>query len=178
LKSFLENYNSEITTSIECFPKEEIIKFIKNKKLSEEDLLLIHFSGHGENIGRKINGKMEMLSSWVNPDDTLVSSFVIDQILSKINCKILLSSDSCHSGKFGDFFTGESPFLFLGSSSIINVSKEYNINSEKTTGILVCLIEQFFKNITIDFKDFVKMSNAFLSKNKIKIKPVFKRKNF
>ena len=179
LKNFLDKYNSKVVTCTDCFPQKEILKFLHENKISEKDLFLIHFSGHGKNIGRKINGKMQMLSTWVNPDESLVSSFNIDKILSNLECKILLTSDSCHSGKFGDFFTGKYPFIFIGSSSIIEISKEYNIGSKEKTGVLVCLLEFIFDKLqNITFDELLKISKEFFKKNNIKKNPVIKIKNF
>jgi len=180
MTNLLNKFNVNIEKKFDCYPKKEILKFIKNKKFQKTDLLYIQYSGHGEIVGRKINGKIEMVSCWVNPDGSKCSGDEIDFILSTLNCKIILVSDSCHSGNFGNFYKGNNPYLFIGSSSIINKSGEYLIGPSKV-GILVSFFEYIFSQIqTINDINFVFIEEnikKFFIKNKIKIKPVIKKYN-
>ena len=116
---FLEKRGFICEKFFDCYPEEELLKFINKNNFNKNDLLYIHFSGHGKVIGKKINNKIEMISTWVNPDYTDCYSYNIDNILSSLNCKIILISDSCHSGNFGNFFIGNNSYLFIGSSSIV-----------------------------------------------------------
>ena len=182
LKVLLKN-KGDFVEIYDCNPQEEILRFIKNKKFEYNDLVIIHYSGHGRFVGRQINGKMEMISTWLHANEKTHSySNDIDFILSSLNCRILLISDSCHSGKFGDFFTGKNPYIFIGSSSITNQSTEYLFkNNEKKTGALVNLFEYILIKIPrIDKLNLLLLQThvkKFYEENKIKIKPVIKGKN-
>lgn len=130
-----------IWKKFDIYPKEEIIKFIHSNNIKKDDLLIIHFSGHGEYVGRKINNKIELISTWVNSDKTYTYSDEICQILSQLVCKIFLISDACHSGDFAKFYNGNSHFLFISSSGILNESLEYGINNKSKSGLLINLLE-------------------------------------
>lgn len=177
MNKLLTRLNFNCVSFFNCFPKEEIIKFINNNKLNFDDLLYVHFSGHGNIKGIKVENKMIMISSWVNPDISECYSIDIDKILSKINCNIILISDTCHSEKFGEFYTGNKPFLFIGSSSIVMKSYEYNFVSLKKTGALTLLFEHMFKIIFLDeitIDNFKKETISFFNKNRIRVKPIIK----
>jgi len=167
---------------IDCNTEKEVYNFCNNKKFNKNDLLIIHYSGHGEKIGKKINGKMSIISTWINNDIinndvTQTHSDTIDSILSKLNCQILLISDSCYSGNFGNFYKGNSRLVYIGSSSINHISKEYIINFDKKTGVLACLFEEILKKYKLDeitVSEFINLSEKFFNKNRIKIKPIIK----
>lgn len=143
-----ENYTTRIVC--DCYPEKEITKFIQNIKLEKEDLLFIHFSGHGKLYGRKINelvrtkkdGKVRLYSSWVNPDNTLFCSCDMKKILSCINIKkIIIISDCCHSETFGDY-DGTSEFLFIGTTNISGIARSY----PQDLGAIAYIFNHFFLN--------------------------------
>ena len=160
-----------------CNPQKEIEIFIQDKQLCEKDLLIIHYSGHGKLIGKTINGKMEMISTWLcNDNKTYNFSDDIDHVLSKLPCKILLISDSCHSGRFGDFYTGKN-MTFIGSSSITNQSKEYLLEGRTKCGILINILEYTLERILfheITFSSMEEFIREFCKKHRIKIRPILK----
>lgn len=149
MKILLSKYTNKIKTYIDCDIEEKISNFCKSIRFTKNNLLLIHYSGHGKMVGKKINNKMEMISTWINSDGSLTHSDNIINILTKVDCFKILISDSCHSGNFTNSYTAESPLLFIGSSSLINLTNEYNIFHNKKSGILVCLFEYFFNQISL-----------------------------
>lgn len=187
MEKILKNMKIFPKICFDCYPQQEILNFLEKTKIEENDLLLIQFSGHGKIVGKSINGKVEILSSWVNPDNKNCLSINIDKILSKVKCKIILISDSCHSGNFGNFYEGKYPFFFIGSSSIIRTSTEYNIKSNKKSGVLVAFFEYIFSKINSieelkNFKElngdmFKKECDLFFKKYKIHKTPVIKEIN-
>ena len=170
LRKLVKNNDKvSFVAAFNCNPQRELEKFIKSNIFSENDLLIVHYSGHGKLVGRTINGKMEMISTWISSDmKTYNYSNDIDTILSNLPCKILLLSDSCHSGRFGDFFTGYD-LIFVGSSSITNQSKEYTFDNRNKSGILIHILE----NINLDKLNF-SLIQEFCKKHKIKVFPVVK----
>ena len=183
-------FNSDIENIIhsftDCYPEKEIKIFLKENKIQEDDIVLVYFSGHGKLIGKRVKNKMEMVSTWVNPDGSYVYSFIIDYILSQISCKrIVLISDSCHSSGFGKYYTGKSPYIFIGSSSIISTSNEYNIpkgsqeyipNSKtQSLGILTYLFIDFHRDILYGNPDnIISLINTVYKKHKITKLPIVK----
>ncbi|MBA3285327.1 MAG: hypothetical protein H0U27_09770 [Nitrosopumilus sp.] len=191
MSNILKHYTQNIYFCTDCYPLIELNKFTK-RKFVNEDLIIIQYSGHGKRIGKKINNKMELLSCWVNPDKSLLNNKQVDDILSKINCPIIFISDSCYSGNFTNYYKGNFPLLFIASSSIISISKEYNIRNFNTkevqvkSGSIVGLLEEIFeikslddilmnKNQLLELHDLLNnhLSN-YLKKNNVKIKPVIK----
>ena len=173
-EKILKKYNSFIKISFDCNPQNEIVDFLKNKKLEKDDLLIIHYSGHGERIGKRINNKMEMISTWLNSDETHTYSFNIDKILSNLNCKIILSSDSCYSGNFGKFYNGNGPFIFIGSSNFFKESDEYKFEG-KYSGALVNLFKYILSKKSLyelDEQNLKELTKNFYNINKIRLKPV------
>jgi hypothetical protein len=139
--------------------------------------MILYFSGHGKIIGKRIDNKMQMLSTWINHDGSYIDSYTIDKILSIITCqKIFLVSDSCHSGNFGNFYTGKTPLIFIGSSSIINTSTEYKKDSKNPAGILTYLFEKY--NILYSEEDLESLINIIYKEHKIKKKAIVKKFNF
>jgi len=182
MENILKEFHSVIEINYDCHPMEVMSKFIKKYStyFDSDDILYIHYSGHGRVIGKRIKGKLEMISTWVSSDDRLTYSYQVDRILSNIKCRIILVSDSCHSGNFGNFYSGKSPYLFIGSSSVINTSTNYKFRRSHTkSGILVCLFEYaaLFGDLNIIFQDMdvnklEDMTFEFLQKHRLKIKPV------
>ena len=112
-----------ITKKIHCYPKEEIIKFLHSIKITKDDLIYIHYSGHGVKRGKNINGNIKIVSSWINPNRTVATSDQIDSLLSSVRCNIILTTDCCHSESFGDLYSGTSPFIFIGTSLLGELSR-------------------------------------------------------
>jgi hypothetical protein len=111
----------EIIQKINCYPKQEIISFLTNNK--NADLIYIHYSGHGVKRGRKVDGNMKILTCWVNPDNTVVSSVEIDTLFFALKCAIILTTDCCHSQTFGQYYFGKAPYIFIGTSLLSEISK-------------------------------------------------------
>lgn len=179
MKILLEKCNYTVIQLTDTYPRDELLKFIKDhgSSLKTNDLFYFHYSGHGKITGQTINGKMEMVSGWMNPDGSLVHGWEINSILVNIPCQILLVSDSCHSEGFGNY-CGDSPYVFIGSSSLIEISKEYSVKGEKT-GILTCLLERIISRdslSTIPTDELLKRAK-FLFGRYCKNKPIIKFKN-
>ncbi len=180
IQNILMKLKINCTGVYDCNPQEEILKFVENKNFQLNDLLIIHYSGHGEMVGRKIKDKIELISTWLTADMKYNYSMEIDAILSNLKCRILLISDSCYSGRFGDFYIGKQKFLYIGSSTIANRSTEYLFHGEKKTGVLVNLFEYILlkekiQNLSFDsLKEYIE---KFFKEKKIKIKPTIKYLN-
>lgn len=161
---------------IDCYPLKVLSLYLN--KINKDDVLFIYFSGHGKIIGKRIDYKMRLLSSWINPDYSYIDSYTIDKILSNINCKkIFLVSDTCHSGNFGDFYTGESPLIFIGSSDIIHKSYEYKSDNKTPVGILVYLFEKYYKEILYLNIDILPLVDKIYKEYKITKNPIVKTFN-
>jgi hypothetical protein len=167
-----------------CNPQIEIRAFLANRVLGTNDLLIIHYSGHGKVVGRKIGEKVEMISTWLCHDEKINNySNDVDYILSRLNCRIILISDSCHSGKFGDYYVGKAPYIFIGSSSIVGQSNEYsfpNSSDKLKSGALVNLFEYILLKIDIKkltFPLLTEYTQQFYKEHSIKVKPILKSKN-
>ena len=177
LEKILEGYNFEISKSIVCYPKREIQNFLKKESLEQEDLLYIHYSGHGIKRGQKLNNEYKLVSAWINPNGSATCSIEIDKILSKLSCKIILTTDSCHSSTFGDNFVKNSTnsLTFIGTSNINMKSKTYIINGESAHGSLLYLFEDLIKNASeIDISNI--KSSSFFKDNNIDTKLIIKIK--
>jgi len=180
MQNILKKYNSDIKTCLDCNPKKELLSYLKYRNMQKNDIFILHFSGHGERIGRKIKNKVELVSTWLNIDKTYTYSFEICDILSRLNCKIFLFSDSCHSGNFSNFYNGNNPFIFIGSSKFVNKSDDYKFDN-KYSGALVNLFEYFITKTDIynlNINKLKELTYEFYKINKIKIKPVIIYKNF
>jgi len=176
LNEILKSHNFNVIKNMaNCYPKNEILNFINQYELKENDLLYIHYSGHGEKRGIKIKNKCDILSCWINPNNSITSSYEIDILLSKIKCKIILSSDCCYTETFGDYYVGKSPFTFVGTSTINNFSLSYPINNKPMAGALICLIENLLENgKEINIKN-LKNYKTFFKDNNIKQKLIIKQ---
>lgn len=183
IKALLEKYFSHlsllITIKIDIFPREEIINFITKlpADLNHRDLIYIHYSGHAISIGKKINNKVDIITAWKSPTGLLTYSNDIDTILSFLNCRILLISDSCYSGGFGKYFQGKNPFCFIGSSSLINLSREYSITNANKAGAIVNFLESCFSEYKLEeisISLLAKEINKFFKKYKIRHTPVIR----
>ncbi len=190
LHSLLRPYTNYFYSYFNVDPYIVLTDFLQKNNLQTTDLLIIHFSGHGKNIGIKLD-KMYMMSTWLTHDYKHVISYNIDKLLSTLSCRIFLLSDSCHSGTFGDWFTGNCPFIFLGSSSIIGLSSEYNSQMCKVktnkqnsqtdkNGALVLFFKYLLDNNSfydITPQIFTDSLNNFYKDHKIYIKYTLKFKN-
>lgn len=168
----------------DCDTKIELDNLLKYP-YNQNDLVIIQYSGHGRIVGKRINGKIEMLSSWVNShnkkererDLSITTSDYVDNILNKISCSKILISDSCHSGNFTNFYKSKFPLFFIGSSSIINVSTEYIFASKEKIGVLVALFDDIFSikeihDLSLSYLE--KYIDIFYRSHKIRVKPVIK----
>jgi hypothetical protein len=164
----------------DCNPQEEILKFTRNIVFHTNDLLIVHYSGHGDVVGKKIKNKIELISTWKTAEMKNNYSVDIDNILSNLNCRVLLISDSCYSGRFGDFYTGKQRFLFIGSSTIANRSSEYLFKGEEKTGVLVNFFEYILskeKPKSLSIKIIKNHVEQFFKEKKIQISPTVKYLN-
>ena len=173
LEKILNGYGFDVCKKVECYPKIEIRKFLKSVK--SEDLIYIHYSGHGIKRGKMIDGKYKIVSSWVNPDGSVVCSNEIDNILSQYNTQIIFTTDSCNSAVFADFYKGNS-LTFIGTSKINTTSKTYSLNGEPVHGSLVYLFEYLIQqNIEINIENIEKFGMGFFKENKIDSTLIIKR---
>jgi len=162
----------------------KIIPIIKDflKKCKENDLVLIYYSGHGKSLRSSIYlpKNVGLCSSWVDPDNTTVFSYHIDQLLSEINikCKLILLSDSCYSGEFLRYYNGNNPVHFIGSSSSITKSSSHIINGEKKLGGLVYLFDYLTQKYgdNIIFDNIINNTKEFRKSNRILRFMCFKKK--
>jgi len=180
LKMILNNYNFIVKDCIDVNVKDEIMKFIDSTQLKESDLFYIHFSGHGIRRGKTINNKCQIVSCWLNPDKTYVTSDEIDEILSKLPCSIILTSDSCHGGQIGMFYKGSSPFISISTSTIGTLSNAYKLNNDNSVecGLLVNIYEYLISNnMSINVDNIIRVSKIFISKHSIKKLPKINVKN-
>ena len=167
LEKILNFFNFEVTKRIHCYPKREIEKYLQKENLGEENLLYIHYSGHGLKRGKRIENEYKLLSTWINPNGSVTFSTEIDDILSKLNCKIILTTDSCHSSTFAENFKKslENSLIFIGTSKISEKSKTYVINGEPAHGSLIYLFEDLMKKeLDINIEN-IENSKFFLENN-------------
>ena len=69
LEILCRKLNANYKSVLNCNPQKEILNFVANNHFSDKDLLIIHYSGHGKLVGKNtINGKMEMISTWICSD--------------------------------------------------------------------------------------------------------------
>ena len=177
LSSILKQYNFILISLIDSYPKNDIINFLNKNKLNKDDLLYIHYSGHAEKRGIKIKDKCDILSCWINPNNSITSSYEIDALLSKINCNIILSSDCCYTETFGDYYIGENSFTFIGTSAIYEYSSSYSIDGKPMAGPLICLLENLLENNKdINIRN-LKNYKTFFKDNNIKQKLIIKQYN-
>jgi hypothetical protein len=166
LEKILINFNFKVVKKLICFPEIEIINFLD--KIDKADLIYIHYSGHGVKRGVNINNKPKILSSWLNPNKSVVCSYKIDQILSEIKCNIILTTECCHSETFGDYYNGKYPFIFIGTSKLSMISKIYSLNGDQSHGSLVYLFEYIIaNNLEINLENIKSLSEEFFKNNKI-----------
>ena len=130
LEKILTEYDFNIHIKVFCYPKIEIKYFIKYINPLENDLVYIHYSGHGEKRGKMYKNKPELVSSWLNPNNTVVLSSEIDSLLSNINSSVILTTEACHSETFGKHYQGKYPFIFIGTSEINRISRTFSLNGE------------------------------------------------
>lgn len=167
-------YDFEKVKKIYCYPKKEIENFLLNNNFEENDLLYIHYSGHGVKRGKKVNGSVKILTAWLNPDKSVTTSNEIDAMLSKLKCDIILTTDCCHSSTFGDFYTGNSPYTFIGTSSLNTISKTYLVNGA-LLGSLVSLFEHLIdSNIEINIANLKQSYKKFFKERNMQSELIIK----
>lgn len=163
--------DKNIHVETNCYPEKEIKKFLNICK--KDDIILIYFSGHGNNLlgSIKLPQDIGLCSSWVNPDGTNLLSYYIDKLLSQIlfKCKIILISDTCYSGKFIEYYKSKNNIYFIGSSSSISQASSSKINKKNKSGNIVLLFEYLLDKNTKDiiFNNILKDSENFRKNNKI-----------
>lgn len=176
LEKMLDGYT--IIKKSNCYPRLEIIGFLKKNPEfcnDENNLLHIHYSGHGVKRGRNVNGNTIIISSWVNPNGGAVISHEIDSIISRFKCNILLTTDSCHSETFLDTYTGNRA-IFIGTSKLSNVSKTYAKNGDVLHGSLVYLFEYMIReNIEINLENIILHNEKFYKNNEMETTLIIKK---
>lgn len=178
LEKILTEYDFNIHIKVFCYPKIEIKYFIKNINPLENDLVYIHYSGHGEKRGKMYKNKPELVSSWLNPNNTVVLSSEIDSLLSNINSSVILSTEACHSETFGKYYQGTYPFIFIGTSEINRISRTFSLNGEPLHGALVHLFEYLLSNnLEITLKNIENIGKNYFMENKIENKLIIKKIN-
>ena len=178
LEKILTEYDFNIHIKVFCYPKIEIKYFIKNINPLENDLVYIHYSGHGEKRGKMYKNKPELVSSWLNPNNTVVLSSEIDSLLSNINSSVILTTEACHSETFGKYYQGTYPFIFIGTSEINRISRTFSLNGEPLHGALVHLFEYLLSNnLEITLKNIENIGKNYFMENKIENKLIIKKIN-
>ena len=150
-------------------PKKYVEHFIKRTKPG--DLLFIHFSGHGEGVGKIENKTVKLVSGWLNPDTTLYLSSDLEKKISNLeNSKIIISSDSCFSGRFFNNFQNlNNEIYFIGSSNSLSKSNAYTVEGKNKSGSLILLYEYIYQksSFNINFNEFIKLKDQFIEETKI-----------
>jgi hypothetical protein len=158
-------------------PLDMINSYIHKNNLTKNDLLLIYCACHGVKRGIKIGSNVRLLTCLVNSDGSITHSKEIDDILSKLPCKIILIVDCCHSETFGDFYTGNS-LTFIGTSRLNELSASYSIDSKPYCGSLICLLEYLVKSGKGISANTIKSTyKSFYKKYNIKQELIFKNYN-
>ena len=173
LINHLDFDNKNITIKINSDIIRDLNKFIRTIKSG--DLIYFYFTGHGRMaINSNLPKGEKVLSSLLTPSFRMVSSEKIDKILSTIpnNCKLLVFIDACNCGKFLRHYTGPSPAIFIGSSSLTIRSITYPTESHnKRCGIITLLLEYIINNedfsTSLCYNDFKLLSENFMKNNKI-----------
>jgi len=148
-----------------------IQKMFKHSK--DNDTIFIHFSGHGEKVGLPIeNHKVRLISAWLNPDMSLFLSSTLEKMITNIKHRpnIIISSDSCYSGRFFNDYENVNnlPIYFIGSSTGMSVASAYAIDDENKAGSLTLMYDYIFsKQDNPSFEDFQNLSSEFIEKFKI-----------
>lgn len=168
-KSQLKCKDENITVNYNCNPLTVLKQFIR--KIKDDDIVIIHFSGHGDKIGITRSGKTFLVSTWVTNRNKNISSYDIDKTLEKIKpkCTILLMSDTCKSGRFLNYYQGKNDIYFFGSSTNDLPAKCYNTQSK--TGLVALLWEIATESYNISvincIKELIDLFEKILSLKKI-----------
>jgi len=165
----LSSLNFKVTSKIDVKIIPTLKKFLKTCK--EDDLILIYFSGHGEKpcTSMHLPREIGLCSTWINPKGTSVFSYWIDKLLSDVDfkCKLILLSDSCHSGQFLEYYYGINHIQFIGSSSSMTKSFNHTIKNKKygaLTHLFTYLIDIYSDNVI--FNQILEDSKEFRYKHK------------
>lgn len=166
LEKALSRYNfDKIISYNDTSPIIAISNFL-NQQIRAKDkgiiMIYIHYSGHGVKRGIKINDKVEILSCWLDDKYKIFSSYdfflLIDKFITLTDQKIklVITSDSCHSGEFDrylyekykvlkdvDNYKFSYTFISTCSLSLITLPKKDKEGTIK--GIIVTLFEELIK---------------------------------
>lgn len=144
----------EIYKYINISPKDAIIKTFEKieeeKKLKDGDLLYIHYSGHGVKRGMKVNGKVEILSCWMDDKYKVFSSYDLFLLLNDILeirkkfINLIISSDSCHSGEIDKYLENCKylRYTFIGTSSLSLITLPNKDIQGNVKGVIVSIFEK------------------------------------
>lgn len=145
-------------------------KYVKHilKRANRDDLVFIHFSGHGEKGGIVTKGQVHLISSWLNPDKTLFLSTQLEELINQSLCEnIIISSDCCYSGRFFNDYKSNKNIIFISSSSGISKSSAYSLNDENKSGSLSLLYKTISLEKNPTFEEFKQNVDGFIEKYKI-----------
>jgi hypothetical protein len=163
-KIFKELTFHRITVKNDVSSKKYLEKLFKNSQ--KDDLLFIHFSGHGETGGIVKKGQLRMISSWLNPDLSLFTGLELQDMIEKTQCQnIIISSDCCYAGRMFKDYTTDKNLIYICSSSGITRATSWNIDGGKRSGSLSLVYDYIFKkDSNPTFDRFQELAKDFIQK--------------
>lgn len=164
------NFKSEnIIKKYDVYPEKELNFFLKS--IRKNDIVFIYFAGHGADLMGSVHvpASVGLMSSWINPDKTYFFSYYLDILLRniQIECKIILCSDSCYSGRFLNNYTGKNPIYFIGASDLDTKTASYSKDNTKYGALVLLFIYLLENNKDIIFEDIFEKTLNFRKKEKI-----------